>query len=167
MHHNTYPFAPITQNCNIIWKYCIISVCLPENYFILCPGIRPKLIIWSSIESEPGPPGLNDGLNTWHYQGHVLFWFSVRLNNKSMRQCICTRFIYNDVKAIEVILFILVVLLLTLLLFIIWGWGSKLFYFWLDCHLQYFDFFDGTPFKKMLRHPNWCCFYIFHLVGLK
>ena len=48
---------------------------------------------------------------------------------------VLTRLIYYDVTAIKVILFILVILILTYF-FVIWGWGSKLFYFWLDCHLQ-------------------------------
>jgi hypothetical protein len=66
-----------------------------------------------------------------------------------------SRLIYNDVTTIKVILFILVVLILT---FFFGYLGSKLFYFWLDCHLN--------NFKNNLWHPKWCCFHIFHLVGL-
>ena len=50
-----------------------------------------------------------------------------------------TRLIYYDVTAIKVILFLVVLLILTYF-FVIWGCGSKLVYFWLDCHLQFFQF---------------------------
>ena len=80
-----------------------------------------------------------------------------------------TRLIYNDVTAIKVILFILVVLILTYFFFVILGWVSKLFYFWLDCHflLKKIKLWHPNLFIFILRNPYWCCFCIFHQVGLK
>ena len=58
--------------------------------------------------------------------------------------------------------------------FIIYGWGSKIFYFWLDCHFQFLFLLMATKFifkcsitsqlVLFWLHSNFC-FLIFHLLG--
>jgi hypothetical protein len=57
----------------------------------------------------------------------------IRLKAKGYAQ---TGLIYNDVTAIKVILFILVVYFL-LIFVLLFGVGSELFYFWLDGIFQF------------------------------
>ena len=58
-------------------------------------------------------------------------------------------------------------------LFIIYGWGSKIFYFWLDCHFQFlfllmvtkfiFKFSITSQLVLFWLHSNFC-FLTFHLL---